>query len=68
MNLSTLKTRATLVFLSAFVLERALSVIFEGEAPAFALVVGIVWGLALLVLLLAIVADATVGTLKKKEK
>lgn len=68
MNLKSLKDRTTLVFVLALALECFIAGIFEGEADVLALVVGIVGSLALLVLLLATVADATVETLKKKEK
>ena len=70
MNLSTLKERATLVFVGSIPATGMLhSFFFFGElAPAIVLLTGIVGGLALLVLLLATVADATVETLKKKEK
>jgi len=68
MNLDLLKDRAGTVLIVAVIIGVILAVFFGGGAFAFALVVWVIGGLALQVLLLAIIADAMVETLNKKEK
>ena len=67
MNLSTLRDRAGGVLIVSLLALGLLPVLFGGLAPAIFLVFGIIGGLALQVLLLATVADATVQTLKKEK-
>lgn len=67
MNLHILKGRAGMVLLVSVLAMGLLPILFGGVAPAIVLVLGVVGSLALLVLLLAIVADATVQTLKKEK-
>ena len=70
MNLTTLIDRATTVFVIALAALGLFGLIFGDRAPALLIITAVISGLALQVLLLAVVAGATVGTLKntKKEK
>lgn len=67
MNLNTLIDRATIVAGIALVIL-VLTTAFGGGTSFLFLLSAIIGGLALQVLLLAVIANAMVNTLKKKEK
>ena len=67
MNLDRLKDTALGVLVVAIIATGVLALLFGGGASALILITGIIGGLALQVLLLATVADATVQTLKKEK-
>ena len=67
MNLNTLRDRAGGVLIVSLIATGLLALLFGGGASALILIIGVIGGLALQVLLLATVADATVQTLKKEK-
>ena len=68
MTLQVLEERAGTTLVVSLITLGLVALVSGGEAVGLLLIIGVIGSLALQVLLLAIVADATVQTLKKQNK